>query len=400
MCLSELSLSQNFLNSQWGKSLHGDPQARAGWMIHAGGHWIWQTNGLLVKSSGSEWSSIVWQEGTPGFLGDLRNIIIEVTVQGRAEAAGISFGEYKDFLANLEPAVGHRHLQLEINRIAGWWAFRVDGEVQQRFWWDSDVRKPIDLLNGILTLKARNVEQILFKELRLHLFDDPCQLSIIITCHRFAQRLRVCLRNWCHQYLPTGTHEILVVNPNSPDGLHGYLAAMTNSYHHVRLREVRVSSEFSSNKGMMINQGFKASHGEWVWLTDADCLFSPSVAATTLEQIQGQVNCLFYGRRYHLPEKLSKALIAGRIDGLHDYDHLLQRLSSRVYEQFPWGYTQIIHRSTLKNAPYNDQHDYAGSDELFIKDCERNRIYPKLINQLYCLHLDHPFSWYGTSSYL
>ena len=43
---------------------------------------------------------------------------MEVTISGKANAAGISFGAYKDFLTALEPAAGKRRLQLEMRQKA------------------------------------------------------------------------------------------------------------------------------------------------------------------------------------------------------------------------------------------------------------------------------------------
>jgi hypothetical protein len=385
----------------WQRALAGDPQARAQWQTDQGGQWVWQRDGLLVKPTGAEWSSFGWSEYRPAALKELGNVAIELTVSGKAEAAGLSFGHFKDFLARLGPGTDRRHLQLEVDLAAGCWTFRVDGQLQDRCWWDAALQGTDDLVNGRLALKARGAEQVLFQDLTLHTFQASCRLSVVLTCYRFLQRMRVALRNWCHQTLPFGAYEVLVVNPGSPDGTHEHLAAVARSYPHVRIREVPVEPSLVMNKGAMINCGVRASRGEWVWLTDADCLFSPACAAAVLDRIRGQGPRLFYGRRLHLTACQTDALLAGRLDGVRDFEALCRSTSPKPPDDAPWGYTQIMHRSILELVPYpEDFNHFAHSDGMFAADCQRHGIQPEQIDGLFCLHLDHPFAWYGTNVFL
>jgi Glycosyl transferase family 2 len=334
-------------------------------------------------------------------LKDLKNFIVEVTISGKAEAAGLSFGPYKDFLTGLDSISGARHLLLEVDVGAGYWAFRVDGQLMDRCWWDAAVRGVDDLIDGTLTFKAKRVERALFQDLAIHTFQSSCQLSVIITCYRFLQRLRVSIRNWCHQSLPSGMYEVLVVNPNSPDGTHEHLAAVARSYPHVRVREVAVGSNLATNKGVMINRAMDTSRGDWIWLTDADCLFSPDCAARVMGQIDGRTHRLFYGQRRYLAASQTAALLANRIDGLREFKALSQCANAREPENAPWGYTQIVHRSTLGRVKYQEGlNHFAQSDLLFVEACRRRGITPEQIDGLFCLHLDHPFAWYGTSAFL
>jgi hypothetical protein len=88
-----------------------------------------------------------------------------VTVNGSAAAAGLSFGHYKDFLIELEPQAGRHRLELEVDASTDSWAFRVDGRVVERCWWDSAVRNVADILNGTLTLKGNEANGVLFQDL-------------------------------------------------------------------------------------------------------------------------------------------------------------------------------------------------------------------------------------------
>jgi hypothetical protein len=386
---------------EWKQALVGDQPAQSQWQIDEGGEWVWQSNGVSVRSGGAEWSAFGWQRCSASTLKDLKNFIVEITISGEAEAAGLSFGPYKDFLTGLDSVSGPRHLQVEVDVDGGYWAFRVDGQLMNRDWWDTAIRKVDDLVDGTLTLKAKRVKHALFQDLAIHTFQSSCQLSVIITCYRFLQRLRVSLRNWCHQSLPSGMYELLVVNPYSPDGTHEYLAAVARSYPYVRVREVAVGSHLATNKGVMINHAVEASHGDWIWLTDADCLFSPDCAASVMGKIGGRTQRLFYGQRRYLAASQTAALLANRIDGLREFEALTQCANSREFENAPIGYTQIVHRSTLGGVRYRESvNHFAQSDMMFVEHCRRRGIIPEQIDGLFCLHLDHPFAWHGTSKFL
>lgn len=386
---------------QWEQCLAGDASARALWQRLDGGEWGWQSEGVRVKGTGSEWIALAWQGWEKMAREQLKNFIIEVSVRGKAGAAGLSFGPYKDFLIKVDSDSRARHLQLEIDAEADCWAFRVDGQLMERCWWDSVVYGVESILSGELRLKARYAGEVLFQNLAIHSFESSCRLSVILTCYRFLQRLRVTLRNWCHQEALSGVYEVLVVNPESPDGTHEHLAAVARCYPHVRVREIRVSADKSMNKGMMINHALKASRGEWIWLTDADCLFAPNSLALVLDQISGHPQSLHFGQRRFLSEAQTLALLVGRTDGLRDFEKLAQTPSPRTPENYPWGFTQIIHRSALNRIHYReDFNHYAHSDGAFIEECKRHGIISRQVDGLFCLHLDHPFSWYGTDIFL
>jgi len=241
-----------------------------------------------------------------------------------------------------------------------------------RNWWDAKVNSVADLLNGPLALKAKNAETVLFQNLTLRPLLASCRLSVIMTCFRFLQRLRLALRNWCHQDLPFGAYEVLIVNPESPDGTHEHVAAVARGFPHIRVHEIAVGASLSTNKGAMINRAFEASRGEWIWLTDADCLFAPGCAATVLQQVEGQH--LFYGQRRRLSAAQTDALLAGRADGLHDFAELAAAPNLRV-ENGPWGFTQIVHRRVFEQIRYSEGvNHFARTDDIFVDDCRRHRI--------------------------
>lgn len=388
------------LEAAWRRAQGGDAASQAAWGFY-GCAPVWNERGLTLQATGGEWAIGSWAYGGPEALAALRAGVVEVTVSGSAGAAGLSFGDFKDFLVELSPGGPPRRLQLQIDGESGAWVFRVDGQTAPRRWWDTAVGSAADLLAGALSLKARHAEQVCFEQLTLRAFAASCRLSVIITCNRFLQRLRVTLRNWCHQSLGGESYELLVVNPSSPDGTHEHLAAVAGSYPEVRVRELLVEPELRMNKGAMINRAVRASLGEWIWLTDADCLFGPDSAALALERVRGNPGHLYFGERRHLTWPQTQALLAGRYDGLADFAQLAAAEHQRAPDCAPWGFTQIVHRSVMDRARYRDDIDhFAYTDNAFIEACARLGIRPRFVEGLYCLHLDHPFSWYGTDAFL
>lgn len=388
------------LKTSWASACAANSRAQGEWWSE-GGLWEWQEGGVAATTSGAEWSNLEWRPWSHDGVQYPRNFVIELTVSGKAEAAGLSLGPYKDFLAPLDGTGEAHHLQLEVDADVQCWAFRVDSQLQCRCWWDVAVHTTDDLLDGVLTLKARNVQKVHFQDLTLHLFESSCTLSVIMTCYRFVQRMRLALRNWCHTSAPRGALEVLVVNPHSPDGTHEHLAAVARSFPHMRVRELEVPASTAKNKGHMINRAIAASQGEWIWLTDADCLFGPDSAATVLRHVDGHLNSLFFGQRRYLTAAQSDALLAGRLDSLRDFEELATAESPRPPENAPWGYTQIAHRSVLGRLRYSERLDhFAHSDGMFVETCRRQGIDVRQIPGLFCLHLDHPFSWYGAESFL
>ncbi len=393
--------ASDVLASEWDRCRNDDPGSRANWKTDGDAEWIWQPSGVLLRNVLAEWCGLAWQACNDHRLRELGNFLIEASVSGKAEAAGISFGPFKDFLTHLEPSLGKRRVQLEVDAHSGTWTFRVDGRLASRCRWDSAVKSTGDILDGILTLKAHKADHVLFEDFAVATFSSSCQISIIMTCYRFQQRLRISLRNWCHQVLPSGAFEILVVNPESPDGTRELLAATARGFPHVRVREIAVPAGIAKNKGAMINHALRASRGEWIWLTDADCLFPSECLKDVLGHLRSTPCRLLYGQRRHLAECQTDGLLSGRFDGIKDFDELAHLADSSSADNAPWGYTQIVHRSVLGRVTYTEEiNNFSQSDEVFVQDCRRLRIQVEQVPGLFCLHLHHPFSWYGTDAYL
>jgi len=387
------------LGDDWAQALMGDPSAQSQWDNPDSGNWCWRNDGLWLRSGGSEWYNLVWSHSNSSLMRKLEKFVVAITVQGSGQSAGLSFGHFRDFLAD----VGSRpkRLQLEVDASAGQWRFRIDGQLTGPAWWNSAITSSNDILDNALILKARWPQELVFQDFTLHVFRKSCRVSIVITCNRFLQRLRVALRNWCHQDVPSGTHEVLVVNPGSPDGTHEYLRSVAQSYPEMRICEVAVAPELASNKGAMINAAIPFCQGAWIWFTDADCVFPTNAVEIAMNYAITRNRRILYGERRYLTSTRTDELLSGRTDGLGSFDVLACDAGPRGADSAPWGYTQIVHRTTFQRLRYPETFDhFAHGDNHFVQMCKSRKVLPERVPGLFCLHLDHPFAWYGNHEFL
>lgn len=372
--------------------------------------WRRSTAGDALTLSGQDpqWLRHTWQACGRDELKQLGrgHFVIEATIRGASCAAGFSFGRQRDFLVPLTPSHAPSpdtalHLQLEVHASSGAWAFRVNGALMPRSTRDAAITNAADIINGELALIARMPGQVTFSGFRVKPLDERCKLSVVMTCHRFQQRLRASLRHWCHQTLPAGALEILIVNPQSPDGTHELIDSVRRTWPHAGVRELPVSADIACNKGAMINHGVRASRGEWIWLTDADCLFPPDCVSAVLAHVESRPRALFYGERRHLTPSQTDAVLTGAVDAIAHFARLSATAVGRAPDHVAWGYTQIVHRSVLERIPYRELAEtFAKTDTLFAFECQQRQIHPSRVPGLVCLHLDHPFSWRGVSAFL
>ena len=183
---------------------------------------------------------------------------IEAAIAGSAASAGLSFGPYLDFLAPLPAGSWARWLSLELHAGSDTWTFRVDGRLTTPRWDGTPGARR--MLDGEPSLKALGPAQVTFTDVTVRRFPARCHLSVILTCHRFLQRLRIALLAWCRQDAPAGSFEVIVVNPASPDGTAEHLAAVARSFPQVRIRELFVDAP--AHKPALINHAVRASAGE------------------------------------------------------------------------------------------------------------------------------------------
>ena len=120
-----------------------------------------------------------------------------------------------------------------------------------------------------------------------------------------------------------------------------------------------------------------------------------------MPQLKGQKEKLFYGERRRLSGEDTDALLSGRTDGLAGFEKLACSTAEQVPEKYQWGYTQIVHRAVFQDIRYAENlNSFSQTDGLFAEACQARNIIPQPIEGVFCLHLEHPFSWYGTNIYL
>jgi Glycosyl transferase family 2 len=369
------------------------------WRPGSANQWFQEGSCLRVGHGTSEWTEAAWQCLNADPVDGFRHVVIEASVSGQAGAAGLSFGAYKDFLTS-QNGDRTRLLQLEIDRAEGW-RFRVDGVLQCDQWWNSAVSSGEDLWCQPLLLKARWPENVFFEDVTLYRLASAPSLSIVIICHRFAQRLRASLASWCRQDIGPGAYEVLVVNPGSADATHEVVADAAASFPTVRITEIEADHRNWRNKGMLINLASNAARGEWVLLTDADCLFDKATVASILRSIVGLGPRIFFGERRHLRKRTTQAILAGAIDAVCGFNQLVTGQSYDHVDRSPWGYAQLVPREILRSVRYREDVDhYAHTDEIFVSECQRRGLTTQFLENLICLHLEHPFAWYGTNQFL
>jgi len=372
----------------------------ARWRVLEGnGSWRRRAGEVLLAGSGADWCALALPAAARNALRTGDEVAIEATIAGSATSAGLSFGPYLDFLAPLPAGAWPRRLSLELHAGSDTWTFRVDGRLTRPRW--DGTPGTGRMLDGVPSLKALGPAEVAFTDVTVRRFPVRCQLSVVLTCHRFLQRLRIALLAWCRQDAPAGSFEVIVVNPASPDGTAEHLAAVAMSFPGVRIRELFVDAP--AHKSVLINHAVRASGGDWVWLTDADCLFPSTAVRLVLSELDrglaGQQRLLFGGRR-HLRRADTDALLAMALDGVRDFTALAGRADAAAPEHYPWGYTQIVPRQLLLDIPYReDMRHFAHSDGAFVDACRRQGIEPSPVEGLYCLHLSHPFAWFGTHAY-
>ena len=90
------------------------------------------------------------------------------------------------------------------------------------------------------------------------------EVSILTCCHRYLQRFRVFAQSICRQQYDLEKVEVIVANPQSPDGLSTYLSLMKTATPVPLFEEVLLESAQFRNRGLMIQKAFERARGNVV----------------------------------------------------------------------------------------------------------------------------------------
>jgi hypothetical protein len=82
----------------------------------------------------------------------------------------------------------------------------------------------------------------------------------------------------------------------------------------------------------MINLAAECARGDWVLLTDTDCLFDTSTVAQIIQCVTGHAQRILYGERRHLCKKTMQAIL----DAVRDFRKLATQQCHRSRSGTVW----------------------------------------------------------------
>jgi glycosyltransferase involved in cell wall biosynthesis len=230
------------------------------------------------------------------------------------------------------------------------------------------------------------------------------RISILVTCHRYLRRLRVCLESLARQDLPPGSLEIVVADPASPDGLAAHLEEFSRKYAGLRVVHLPIDERYHRNRGVGINRAFDASAGRVIVGIDGDLVF-PSGLIGVLEGCVLNAPGRVYGvRRVFLAKAETEKILVGEIDPVADFERLSGSEGDGEEKAFVGvlGYCQAVDRKAFARARYPEELDMVNQSDIVFVDrlASEAQVTPQYLNDRAVLHLWHPRNWAGTSEFL
>jgi hypothetical protein len=232
---------------------------------------------------------------------------------------------------------------------------------------------------------------------------DP-QVSVLVTCHRYLKRLKICLESLARQEMPEGSLEIVVADPESPDGLADHLADFARKHPHLRVVHLPMDVRYHRNRGVGINRAFDASSGGVIVSIDGDIVFPPHLIQRLMEQLRTSPGEVLGVRRAFLPRSTTESILKGDLDPFSHFQELAR--SDGDGEEHPHigvlGYCQATDRSAFARARYPEEFDSVNqSDIVFVERLAKwADVRPRFMGQEVVLHLWHPRNWMGTREFL
>ncbi len=353
---------------------------------------------LQVPNPGADWRYLAFDSAVQELLSSGADLRVSFLLGGAAAAAGLRLGRER-YMVPLDKRARPLHVSLEIGDYGRKTTFTVEGRLVEAWHSPTGILEEDD--DKALSLAVFAGAQVEFSDIAVHAFDAPCAVSVVVSCHKFAQRLRVATQSWVGQDAPTGSYEVIVVTPGNPDGVSEQFAAFASSYPLVRLRHLALDGP--PNKGWLLNEATKRAVGEVLWFTDADCVYPRDSVGRVLQNTKEITitNGIYCIERRHLGRSLTDAALCRKIDVLVEFDRLYTLAAERPAQTYPWGYAQIMAAVVAREIPFREELDsFAHHDAVFLDDARRAGHAFLELSGLSCLHLSHPFAWYGTHHFL
>jgi glycosyltransferase involved in cell wall biosynthesis len=234
--------------------------------------------------------------------------------------------------------------------------------------------------------------------------DHQSRVSVLVTCHRYLRRFRVCLESLARQNLPPGSIEIVVADPDSPDGLAMALEEFAARYPGLRVVHLPLDARYHRNRGIGINRAFDASIGQVVIGIDGDLVFPPGLLGLLEERVLKNPDRVFGVRRIFIGKDDTERILRGDLDPFAEFDALSRSEGDGEEKSFVGvlGYCQAVDRKAFALARYPEEFDVVNqSDIVFVERLAREaQVSPQYLQDQSVLHLWHPRNWMGTSELL
>jgi len=233
--------------------------------------------------------------------------------------------------------------------------------------------------------------------------DAPLKFSVLVCCYKYLQRLRIFLNSWARQDVPQEDFEVVIANPQSPDGLADYLGTFKRAAPRVNVVRVDVPESMRRNRGWMIARAFECSRGATVMAADCDIVVPPFfVRAMTVASRENPARALGVYRNLLSPETTAR-IVAGLVDPVANFDELaLEDNQEPDGHRGILGYCQVVPRQVMEKTGYPEEFDsIATSDVRFLERLEKEQgVRPAFVPGMRVLHLWHPRNWEGTEVFL
>jgi GT2 family glycosyltransferase len=229
--------------------------------------------------------------------------------------------------------------------------------------------------------------------------NDPAEVSILVGCYRYLQRFRIFARSVIEQDFE-GTIELVVADPESPDGLADYLELLQRVTRKSKIRIMRVPLEenYKKNRGYMIQKAFEQSSGNLIIGMDCDLVLPKTFITNIASALDKNGNSVLGVYRNFLGRETTEGILSGIIDPIDTFDNLLSEdcSESQGYRGV-LGYCQALLRSSwVKCGGYPIEfNEIARSDVAFVQSLCHAGIAANFLKEVRVLHLHHERDWVG-----
>lgn len=270
-----------------------------------------------------------------------------------------------------------------------------------------------ELESGRADVKPPSGEELALLEARLgHKFETEsapltaeADVSILVACYRYLQRFRIFASSILAQDYDLTRVELVVANPNSPDGLSEHLRTLRNvaaSMGGPRIVEAKVEHAHARNRGLLVQRAFEASSGKVVIGMDCDVVLPRMFLKGILKSLKDHPNAMVGVDRRFLSPLTTDRILAGELDPLAEFETLAREdhAEDKGYKGV-LGYCQAVPRSAWERVGYPTEfNETAKSDVAFADRLKKHGIAPWFEKDLCVLHLHHPRDWAGTNGFL